>query len=374
MKGSIRRRGRHSWELTIDLGRDATGRRKRKFLNIQGRRADADRRLREVLASLDKGLPLDTSKITLQVFLIRWHKDYVVPNTRPSTAERYMLDIRNRLIPYLGHIGLTKVSPSDIQAMQATMLAEGLSPRSAQHAYRVLSEAFRHAIEWGLAWYNPCGAVRPPRQTRKEITIPDPETVRRLLEAARETPYHAAFHFLAYTGARRGEACGLMWPDVDLDARRAAIRRAAARVKGEGVIMLPPKTDRGQRSIALDSDTVDLLRAHRGTQVIQRGELENKYDSRGFVFANPFGAPLDPFVLTDTWRHLVVRHGVPKIRLHDLRHFHASMLLRANTHPKVVQERLGHATISVTLDTYSHSIPALQADAADDFARLMRTT
>ena len=374
MKGSKRVRGKNSWELTIDLGRDANGRRRRKFLNVKGKAADADRKLREVLASLDRGLPLDTSKLTVAEYLARWHRDYAIPNTGPRTAERYMGDIRNHLIPNLGHFPLTKVSPSDVQAMEAAMLAGDLSPSSVQHAHRVLSEAFRHAIEWGLMWSNPCAAVRPPRLVRKEISIPDAATVQNLLEAAKATPHHPAFHFLAYTGARRGEACGLMWADLDLNASRASIRRAAVRVKGEGVVMLPPKTKRGRRSISLDADTVAMLRAHRGTQLIHQAEPGSLYENSGYVFARPTGGSLDPNVLTDTWRRLVAKVGVSHVRLHDLRHFHASILLQANTHPKVVQERLGHATISITLDTYSHSIPALQAEAANDFARLMRDT
>ena len=372
MRGSIRKRGSNSWELTIDLGRDAQGTRRRKYENVRGKRADADRRLREILARLDKGLPVDATKLTVAEYLETWHRTYAQAHTRPRTAERYLGDIKNHLVPQLGHLQLAKVTPADVQAMEAAMLAGDLSPRSVQHTHRVLSQAFKHAIEWGLAWFNPCAAVRPPRQERKEIHIPDPVTVRRLLEASKATPYHAAFHFLAFTGARRGEACGLMWSDVDLDAGRVFIRRSAVRVKGEGVTMQPPKTKRSQRSIELDPDTVDLLRAHRGSQVIQQGVLGSLYDTRGFVFTNAFGAPLDPFVLTDTWRHLVVKHGATGLRLHDLRHFHASILLRANKHPKVVSERLGHASIGITLDVYSHSIPALQAEAANDFAEIMR--
>ena len=285
-----------------------------------------------------------------------------------------MLDIRNYLIPHLGHIQLSKLSPAEIQNMEARMITKGLSPRTVQHAHRVLSEALKHAGEWGLLWHNPCSVVRPPRQIRKEIVIPDTATVQRLLDLSRETPYHAAFHFLAYTGARRGESCGLMWTDVDLEAERASIVRAAVRIKGQGVVMLPPKTDRGRRTLALDPDTVDVLRTHRGEQLVTRVELgDDLYDRRGFVFAGHTGQPLDPFVLTDTWRHLVIRAGVPPVRLHDLRHFHASILLRTNTHPKVVQERLGHSTIAVTLDTYSHSVPSLQEEAADNFAQAMRS-
>ena len=172
MRGSIRRRSGHSWELTIDLGRDPQGERRRRFIHVKGRKADAERRLREVLAGLDRGLPLDSSKLTVAEYLGRWHRDYVEPNTRPGTAERYMVDIKNHLIPQLGLLPLTKVSPADVQAMEAAALAGGLSPRSVQHAHRVLSEAYRHAIEWGLTWHNPCAPVRPPRRLGRKSVSP----------------------------------------------------------------------------------------------------------------------------------------------------------------------------------------------------------
>ena len=374
MKGRIRRRSKSSWELTIDIGRDAQGKRQRKFVAVQGKKADAERKLRELLASLDKGAPIDTGRITVAEYLHRWHADYVVPHTRPRTAERYAGDIRNHLIPHLGHHHLTKLAPPEIQAMEAAMAAKGLSPSSVQHAHRVLSEALKHAGEWGLLWNNPCNFVRPPRQIRKEIRVPDASTMLRLLAISKETAHSAAFHFLAYTGARRGEVCGLMWADIDLDAALARIQRGAVRVKGEGIVMLPPKTERGRRTVALDPDTVDVLRAHRGEQLMWKMELGDRlYQDRGFVFPSPTGEPLDPLVLTDAWRRLATKAGVQGVRLHDLRHFHASVLLQANTNPKIVQERLGHATISVTLATNSHSIPSLQKQATQDFADIMRS-
>ena len=145
----------------------------------------------------------------------------------------------------------------------------------------------------------------------------------------------AAFYFLAYTDARRGDACGLMWTDVDLDAGVARIQRAAVRVKGQGIVVQPPKTKRGRRAIALDPDTIDVLRAHRGAQLVRQMELGDSLSrDDGFVFPNQTGRVLDPFSLTDTWRRLVARAGLPKVRLYDLRHFHASVLLQANTNPK----------------------------------------
>ena len=239
--------------------------------------------------------------------------------------------------------------------------------------HRVLSEAFKHAVEKGLMWRNPCDAVRPPRQIRRELKIPDTATVHRLLELAKTTPHYAAYHFLAYTGARRGEACGLMWSDMNLEAARTVIQQSATRVKGQGIVILPPKTSRGRRTIALDPATVDILRAHRGDQLVKQVELDGLYEDHGYVFADQVGRPLDPFILTHTWRRITSKAEV-RCRLHDLRHHHASGLLQANVHPKIVAERLGHSTITMTLDTYTHTVPSLQQQAALDFAEVMKSS
>ena len=371
MAGSIRRRSKNSWEISIDLGRDAKGNRMRKFLNVKGKKSDAERKLREILSTLDKGLPLDMSKETLGTYLITWHGSYAVPNTRPRTADRYMTDIKNHLIPHMGDVLLTKLTPSHIQTTEAKMLSSGLSKRSVLHAHRVLSQALKHAVEKGHIWRNPCDMVRAPRISRASIEVPNPETVINILEKAKNTLHYPAFHLLTYTGARRGEICGLRWDDVDLLNKRISIKRSAVTMKGKGVVMCPPKTETGKRNIAIDSYTVDVLRAHKGTQLVQGLELELPHSNLEYVFTDALGQPLDPYVLTNTWRRLMSAMDITGVRLHDLRHFHASLLFRSNTHPKVVQERLGHSTISITLDTYSHSIPSLQRDAADTFAREM---
>ncbi len=373
MNGSIRKRGERSWELTIDLGRDTQGKRLRKFVHVKGTKAEAEMRLRELLTAHDKGMPVDQTKIRVAEFLLHWLKDYAIPNTRPRTTERYEGDIRNHLVPHIGHIQMTRLTPRDIQAMEAAMLKRGLSPKSVQNAHRVLSEALSHAVQWGLLYYNPCVAVKPPKLTHKEIQIPDGETVQHLLARAKDTPYYPVFHFLAFTGARRGEACGLMWKDIDMERGTVSIGRAAVRIKGKGLMMLPPKTERSKRVIAIDTDTIAVLRAHKGAQLVRQVEIgADLYGNQGFVFSDVLGQPFDPSIITDAWRRLVAKAGVGRIRLHDLRHFHASMLLRANIHPKIVQERLGRSTVSITLDTYSHSVPSLQQQAAESFAEVMR--
>lgn len=203
-------------------------------------------------------------------------------------------DIRNHLSPNLGVEMLTKVTPSDVQGMEAAMLAKGLSPRSVQHAHRVLSEAYKHAIAMGLAWQNPCSSVRPPRQVRPELTIPDVPIVLDLLKRAKATHYGVAIHLLLFTGMRRGEVCGLTWEDCDLERAIIMIRGAASRAKGQGVTMLPPKTDKGRRSITIDPATVSLLREHKGAHVMQQIEEGGVFREDSFVFVYTTSAMLMP--------------------------------------------------------------------------------
>ena len=371
MKGSIRRRSKNSWELTLDLGRDPQGKRQRKFVNVKGRKSDAERRLRELLASLDRGQPPDTGNITLADFLHRWLCDYAKPSTRPRTAERYESDVRLHIVPAIGHIKLTQLRPADIQSLEARLLAAGKGARSVKHIHAVLKEALKHAMRWGLVYWNATEAVDPPRVQYKEVQPPDASEVWRILGLGWQTPYGPALSFMARTGCRRSECLGLRWVDIDLDHGFASIVQTLQRVGRQGLVFQPPKSAKSRRSIALDAATVEMLREHQGSQVLMRMELGTSWHDRGLVFPGPLGEPLDPATLTRNFETVVKRAGLEGIRLHDLRHFHATTLLRNGTHLKVVQERLGHASIAITADTYSHVTPGLQEAAVEGFAEAM---
>lgn len=371
MKGSIRRRSKGSWEITIDMGRDEHGKRQRKFINVKGKKAYAERQLRELLASLDKGIPIDTSRLTVAELLDQWYASYVVPKLGPRTIESYEVIIRLHLKPNLGHHELTKLEPIHIQNMESSLLTKGKAAKTVQNVHRVLNEALGHAIKWGLLWKNPMSVVDAPKPRKYEANVPSSPNVLNILKRAKETPYHVAFHFIAYTGCRRGECLGVRWQDVDLEQGVVSIVQNVQRVKGMGLVIEPPKSQKGRRAIAIDEATVALLKNHRITRLEHRLQVGEKWEDHDLVFAGPIGRPLDPSVLTHRFKKLAKKADVPSIRLHDLRHFHASVLLRQGVHPKVVQERLGHATISITLDTYSHVIPSLQAEAADTFAGVM---
>jgi len=356
------------------MGRDGRGKRQRRFLNVKGKKTEADRRLREVLASLDKGIPLNVGKLTVGEFLQRWYRDYVVPNTRPRTAYRYEGDIRLHMTPTIGHIPLTQLRASDVQQLEAGLLAEGMSPRSVRHVHAVLKKSLKHSMRWGLTHVNVADAVEPPRIQSKEVQPPSVEEVRCILKHAQDTPYVPALTFMARTGVRRGECLGLCWANVDLEHGTASIVQSLQRVIGRGLVFMPPKTTKSRRAVALDTTTVSMLRDLQGQQILMKAELGDTYHDNGMVFPGPFGDSLDPNALTRAFKRLSRAVGLDSTRLHDLRHFHATVLLQAGTHLKVVQERLGHSSIAVTADTYSHVVAGLQRQAVDMFSKAMDQT
>lgn len=371
MRGSVRSRGKNAWEITIDEGRDAKGKRIRKFYTVRGKKADAERRLTELLSAQDKGIPLDTGRLTVAQMLDRWYESYVIPHTRQKTSQGYQSIIRIHLEPYLGHIELTKLQPLHIQSMESDILSTGRAPKTVENVHRVISEALEHAMKWGLIWRNPANIVDPPKGEKYEPQLPTTDQALHIMELAKETPHYAAFRLIAFTGCRRGECVGLRWRDLDFDRKVLSIVQSVQRIDGIGLIIEPTKTHRSRRPIVLDEETLSILKEHRVRQLERRLQVGHKWEDNDLVFPNRIGRPLDATTLTRTFKRLAKSVGAYGARLHDLRHFHATLLLKEGVHPKIVQERLGHATISVTLDTYSHVTPGLQAEAAHAFADAM---
>jgi len=373
MNGSIRKRGKNSWELTIDLGNDADGKRRRKFVAVKGTKSQAQRKLRELLSLSDKGIPVDTQKITFGPWLDKWMRDYVA-HKRQKTIERYEGLIKNHIAPYLGRIELTKVTPSDIQALEAKLSAQGMAPQGVQMVHNVISGAFKYALRMEVAWRNPAKSVTPPQITRKEVEPPEIAKVRDILELAAEQghPLFPCLHLVAYTGIRRGEALGLRHQDLNLEAGTISIVQTLGRSLHKGVMVEPTKTRAGRRSIDIDEDTIAILRAHIGKQLLSRIELEGIYQDNGLVFAGPLGEPLNPMRLTNAFQSLSKKMGLVGAKLHDLRHFHASLMLQNGASLLLVSRRLGHANISTTGDVYGHLLPGWQKEAANAFANAMK--
>ena len=258
-------------------------------------------------------------------------------------------------------------------AAKVSALSAGLSPRTVAYVHTILHRAFKDAVRWGRLARNPADAADPPRGCRpSEVQAWDSATLRDFLSRSRDEAdkYYALWVLLATTGLRRGEAVGLRWSDIDLESGRVRIVQTVIQIRGN-VAIGEPKTDRGRRAITIDDGTVAALRTHRRVMNEQRLLVGADFNDCDLLFRLPSGAPLHPDAVSATFERQVRRYGLPRLTLHGLRHTWATLALESGVHPRVVQERLGHSTIAITLGIYSHVSPTLDGDAARTVAALM---
>jgi integrase len=367
MRGHIEKRGKNSYTIVLSLGFDPqTGKRKQQWISVKGSKKAAEQKLSELLHQLDTGTFMKPGKTTLAEFLDRWLKDYQ-PNLSPRGFERYEGVIRVHLIPSLGSVPLTLLRPEHLQKLYTAKLNDGLSAKTVRYHHAVLHVALQTALRWGLVIRNVADAVSPPPVRRTEMQTWDEDDIARFLEAAKDTPYHALFYLALYTGMRRSELLALRWCDVDLLLCQVQVSRSLHQLKDGSYVFTEPKSAKSRRTIALPPSATLLLKEHRERQKLERAMLGIPLKDDDLVFSHLEGKPLRPNTITRAWGMLAARCGIKVIRLHDARHTHASLMLKQGIHPKIVQERLGHASIQMTLDTYSHVAPGLQQAAAERF-------
>lgn len=368
-------KGKGNWAVVVDIGKDSGGKRKQLWRTVQGTKVDAGRVLTELLHSLDGGSFIRPVKETLGTFLDRWLRDYVWPNLSPRTAEGYEHIIKQHIVPALGNIPLSEIKPTHLQGYYADKLEcgrkdgkGGLSARSVQHHHVTLHTALQSAVKWGLLARNPADAVDRPRYECKEMHTFDEESLRAFLLVAKATPYYSLFYVALFTGLRRSELLALRWDDIDLDMAQVSVSRALHHLRTGETLFRTTKTAKSRRLVDLPPSAAIVLRQHREQQEAVRESMgTGAMLGSDLVFTSLEGAPMLPDTFTHAWIKTARRAGFPNIRLHDARHTHATLLLKQGVHPKIVQERLGHATISTTLDTYSHVLPGLQQAAALKF-------
>lgn len=380
MRGSIIKRYKGSYTIVLNLGIDPQGRRKQQWLSVKGTKKEAEKRLSELLHQLDTGTFMKPGKTTLAEYLERWLKDYAWPNLAPRTAEGYEHIIRRHLIPALGNMTLMQLKPEYLQRYYSEKLtggrcdsSGGLSAQTVRHHHTALHKALQTAVEWGLLNRNAADAVSPPHVQRPEMQTWDEDEITRFLEAAKTTPYHHLFYLALFTGMRRSELLALRWQDVDFIMSQIYVSRSLHVLKGGKVVFKSPKTAKGRRTVALPPSAILMLGEHHEKQKLDRAMLGIPLNDDGLVFCQLDGGPLLPNSVTHAWIKLVRRTGLKPIRLHDARHTHASLMLKQGIHPKIVQERLGHSSVTITLDTYSHVTPGLQQAAAAHFDEAFST-
>lgn len=371
MKGYMRRSGEHSYQIGVYLGKDADGKKKYKWLTVQGNKRQAQAKLNETVHQINTGVFADP-KGTLGEFIERWMVEYAKPNLSPSTTEGYQSIVRAGIDPALGKVQLKNLKPELLQKYYADKLAEGLSTTTVRHHAMLLHCILEHAVKWQLLVRNPADAVSLPVTRHTEMHTLDETQAEQILKAAIDTPYFSLFHLALFTGMRRSELLALRWSDIDLAGAEILISRSMHRLLTKEVVFRGTKTVRSSRSIALAPASCVVLRNHLDNEMALCIRVGIPFTNDRLIFCQWDGTPLVPDTISQAWRRLTHRLGIQHVRLHDLRHTHATLMLKAGIHPKIVQERLGHSSIATTLDTYSHVIPGLQHKAAETFAEIFK--
>jgi integrase len=325
-------------------------------------KAEVRIKLTKAMAEADEGLTFDTQNLTVEEYLSRWLTISVSGSVRENTYERYEQLVRNHITPSLGSMKLRSLTPMHLQGLYRKKLDSGLAPRTVQYIHATLHKALKQALRWGHVARNVAEAVDRPKLTKKEIQPLDREQAQAFLEAARVDRLEALYVLAVSAGLRQGELLGLKWDDIDFGRGTLQVRRSLSRTK-DGTKFVPPKSAKSRRSITLTASAVEALKRHRAVQ--DEEKLGTAWEEEGLVFPNDSGRPMRPWILAKgSFKKILARAGLPeKTRFHDLRHTCATLLLSKGVHPKIVQELLGHSTISITLDTYSHVLPNMQGEA-----------
>ena len=387
MQGHIRKRthttkaGKQTvnWYVVVDLGRDADGKRRQKWHGGYRTRREAEVARTKIVGDLHDDAYIEPTRLTLREWVEEDWLLTIQTQIKPSTFESYRRNMRHHVLPTLGGRSIRAVRPNQLNALYAELLANGrrngsggLSPKTVRYIHTIVHKALADAADAGLVAANPAERAKPPRPRASvpaELRFWTPEELRSFLDRVCGHRFEAGWHVSAMTGMRRGEVLGLRWADVDLDAARIHVRQTLVSVAYE-LVVSTPKNHRA-RVIDLDPGTVEQLRRHRNQQADERAEWGVNYRDTDLVFCKENGEPLHPQSYSQAFERIVAKPDLPKIRLHDLRHTHATIALRAGVPTKVISERLGHESPAFTLKQYAHVIPGMQSEAAKLIADLV---
>lgn len=376
--GQIIEKGDREFLVRIFIGSHVgeDGKRKREYFNqrIRGTRTDAEKYLRQKLRELDTGTFVKPTTKTVSEYLDEWLKNSAKQKLSSRTYADQVSCLDRYVRPKLGKKKLSKLEPFDLQEFYTELSEKGLSPRTIQIVHNILNRAFNQAVKWRKMSSNPAQLVDRPKQQRREMQALSPEQATRFLEAAKYDHYFLYFTLALDTGARPSELLALQWKDVDFEQGRVTIQRTLEYVEGSGDFkFLEPKTPRSRRSITISQVNISHLREYKKRQAEVRLKAGAEWQQFDLIFCTREGKPLQI-------RNVLRRHLRPILRraelaetfnLYSLRHTCATLLLSAGVNPKIVSERLGHASIVLTLDTYSHVLPDMQQSAADKLDRIL---
>jgi len=371
MAGQIIKKSDRVFLVRIFQGRDAEGRRRYFSKQIRGTRKDAQKFLNAALREIDLGVFVEPSALTVNEYLNRWLESAARPRVSQRTADGYAGLLDRYIRPSVGQMRLDKLQPLDIQKVYGEMLARGLSARIVRHAHSALHNALKQAVRWNLLVRNPSDLVELPKVAHTERRVLSPTEAADFLAACAVMPHGLIFEFALLSGMRPEEYLALQWSDVDFERGTAQVNRALVRHK-KSWSFEKPKTARSRRTVFLPAPLLGKLAAHKRKQAEVRFKLGAAWSNFDLIFCSETGTPLSiPNLTYRYFRPVLEKAELPRIRLYDLRHSCATLLLAENEHPKVVSERLGHASVTLTLDTYSHVLPTMQQGATARLEKLL---
>ncbi|WP_301291923.1 site-specific integrase [Bacillus sp. 1663tsa1] len=365
MRGHVTKKGK-KWYIVVDNGvNPITGRRKQKWISGYDRKKDAQADLSKILVEMQEGSYIEPTKMTVREFFIQYLAARKI-NLRETTYYNYRKHINNHIIPKLGNIPMQKLKGIDLEKFYSS-LSEGMKPVTVRSIHQIVRTALAYAVRHDIVKKNVADVISPPTAGADARTVNTwtEEEVLRFLEHAKESRYYIAYLLAITCGMRKGEILGLQWKDIDFERRALSVNRSLSHITKE---FHEPKTSSGKRLIVLPDITLMALNDHLQKISEEKERLGEGYNDYDLVCPTYNGNPCNFRSLTQLWKKLIKKSEVPDIRFHDLRHTHATIMLKQGIHPKIVSERLGHKKVGITLDTYSHVVPGLQETAVDQFA------
>ncbi len=351
--------------ISVDIGKDHTGKRKQKFKGGFKTKKEAEKACAELITQIENEQYIEPSKIRLKDFILEFMEEHEKQTIRPTTYRTQINIIRKHIIPNLGHYELQKLTSMIIQKFYNQKAKEGYSGSYIKHMHAILCKTLRTAHEWEVVNKNVTTLVRSPRIERKEVQTWTIDEAKRFLSVVQNRRLYIAYVLAIFTGMRKGEILGLQWKDIDLETKRISVRRTLIKDDNGKLTFDDTKTFGSKRLISLSDFVVSSLKKRKAQLNEMKSRLGKGFQDFDLVVCNNVGTPLDLGDLNRDLNYVIEKYDFPKIKFHALRHTHATLLLLLGENPKVVAERLGHSSISITMDTYSHVTPTMQQQAAD---------
>jgi integrase len=384
MAGSIEKRGDDSWRLIVSLGFDQNGKRIKRTRTIKGiNKREAEKELAKFVTEVEAGQYIAPEKMLFAAFIEEWQKKYGKKHLSPQTYETYVLHLNNRICPVFSHLRLDQIKPLHIISFLENLQEDGLrkdgkggslSSGTIQYYHRILRNVFSRAVEWKMIKENPAASVKKPKVTQKETEVYNENQIKELFQHLQEEKlkWQVVTTLAVTTGLRRSELLGLEWKHVDLDAGTLQIKQVITRTKEDGSILKEPKTRNSTRTVSLPEYVIPFLHKYKRLWFTDRDKVGDlwKGEDKFFLFITWDGQPMHPSSITSWWRKFIKKTDLPFIRFHDLRHTSATLLINQGAHMKTISARLGHASISTTMNIYGHALEEADKAAASMFNNL----